>query len=99
MIKKGAWVRIYNKVLEVSERSPNLPEETKKVPLEMWTKGRLLNDAKIGDEVEVRTIANRVQKGKLIEVNPQYELNYGKLVPELLEIGEKLREKLEESND
>lgn len=86
-VKKGEFVRIHSIVLSPSERSSNLPEETRKVPLEMWDKGFLLEDANLGDEVEVRTITNRIIKGKLIEVNPVYRHNYGEFVPELLQIG------------
>lgn len=91
-IKKGEFVRVHSIVLNPSERSSNLPEETRKVPLEMWDKGFLLEDANLGDEVEVRTITNRIIKGKLIEVNPVYRHNYGEFVPELLQIGLQARE-------
>lgn len=91
-IKKGEFVRVHSIVLNPSERSSNLPEETRKVPLEMWDKGFLLEDANLGDEVEVKTITNRKIKGKLIEVNPVYRHNYGEFVPELLQIGLQARE-------
>ncbi len=94
--KKGDWVRVYNIVLESEERAPQVPNDTKKVPLEMWDKGFLLNEeAKIGDEVEVETYIGRRIKGKLIEVNPFYDHDYGKCVPELLFIGKQLRSILE----
>ena len=41
--KAGDFVRIHNIVLKVGERADNLPEDTKKVPLEMWDKGFLIN--------------------------------------------------------
>lgn len=85
--KKGNFVRIHNIILRADERAPNLPEDTKKVPLEMWDKGFLENDASIGDEVEVITITGRKIKGTLIEINPVYRHNYGEFVPELLQIG------------
>ena len=91
--KKGDWVRIYKVVLNPDERQGSLPEDTKKVPFEMWDKGFLLNDsAKIGDKVEVETIIGRKIKGELIEVNPSYEINYGKGVNEILYIGRQLRD-------
>lgn len=90
--KKGTWVRIHNIVLKPEERSPHLPEDTRKVPLEMWVKGFLLNDeANIGDMVEVETYIGRREKGKLVEVNPYYTHSFGKCVPELLYIGRQLR--------
>ncbi|WP_459128869.1 2-amino-4-oxopentanoate thiolase subunit OrtA [Guggenheimella bovis] len=99
MIQKGSWVRIHGIALKPEERATNLPEETKKVPLEFWTKGRLQQDAEIGDTVTVITAVGRKQEGTLVEVNPIYELNYGKLVPELIAIDEQLRSLLEEIND
>lgn len=97
MIKKGTWVRIYGITLTADERSANLPEDTKRLPLEFWTKGHLQADAEIGDEVEVITASGRSQTGKLVEANPIYELNYGVLVPELIEIGPQLRGLLEDA--
>lgn len=100
--KKGTWVRVHNIILQPNERAPQVPQDTKKVPLEMWDKGFLLNDeAKIGDEVEVQTYIGRKIKGELIEINPYYEHDYGKCVPELLYIGRQLRSIIEggESNE
>lgn len=90
-VKKDSWVRIYSTALDVAERAATIPEDTRSVPLEQWTKGRLLEDAVMGDEVQVKTAVGRIATGKLVEVNPMYELNYGKLVPELIQIGEQLR--------
>ncbi|MBW4828884.1 MAG: 2-amino-4-ketopentanoate thiolase [Clostridiaceae bacterium] len=96
--KKGDWVRIHNIVLNPEDRSPNLPEDTKKVPLEMWDKGFLLNEnANIGDIVEVESYIGRKVEGKLVEVNPFYDHDFGKCVPELLYIGRQLRGYLEGS--
>ena len=92
MIKKGEWVIIHRNILEASERAPQVPDDTKKVPLEMWIKGYLNADAKIGDEVEITTKTKRVEKGTLLEVNPYYNLNYGVFVPELLKISAQVRE-------
>ncbi|NYB75393.1 2-amino-4-ketopentanoate thiolase, partial [Sedimentibacter hydroxybenzoicus DSM 7310] len=44
MIKKGEWVLIHRNVLEPSERAPQVPDDTKQVPLEMWIKGYLQED-------------------------------------------------------
>ena len=99
--KKGDFVRIYNIVLSADERAPHLPEDTKKVPLEMWDKGFLQKDATIGEEVEVITITGRKIKGKLVELNPVYRHNYGEFVPEILQIGLQARKILfgGETND
>lgn len=92
MAKKGDWVRIHRIVLKAEERTAKLPDDTKKVPLEMWTKGFLQNEsAEIGDEVTVETAVGRLETGKLIEVNPYYTHSYGKFVPELIQIDRQLR--------
>ncbi len=92
MIKKGEWVRIHKTILEPSERAPQVPDDTKQVPLEMWDKGFLEADANIGDEVTVETVTGRKETGTLIEVNPYYEHDFGKFVPELLVIDRQVRE-------
>lgn len=98
--KKGEWVRIHKIVLEPEDRAPSLPEDTKKVPLEMWNKGFLLNDsAKIGEEVEIETYIGRKTSGKLVEINPYYTHDFGKCVPELLYIGRQVRSLVEEVGD
>ena len=92
MIKKGTWVRIHKIILEPSERAPQIPEDTREVPLEMWDKGFLLMDADMGDEVSVETVTGRTETGTLIEVNPYYEHDFGKFIPELLSIDKQVRE-------
>ena len=86
MIKKGTWVRIVNVVLNPEERATNIPEETKKVPLLMWVKGRLLRDANLGDISEIITASGRFAYGKIDEVQPSYKHNYGDFVPEIFMI-------------
>ncbi len=92
MIKKGEWVRIHKIILQPSERAPQVPDDTKAVPLEMWDKGFLLADANMGDEAEVETVTGRREVGTLIEVNPYYDHDYGKFIPELLAIDKQVRE-------
>lgn len=92
MVKKGEWVLIHRIVLEPSERAPHVPDDTKKVPLEMWVKGYLQEDAEIGNEVTVLTRTKRKEHGTLLEVNPYYKHNFGKFVPELLKINEQVRD-------
>ncbi|MDD3107146.1 MAG: 2-amino-4-oxopentanoate thiolase subunit OrtA [Bacilli bacterium] len=88
MIKKNTWVRIHRILLEPKDRASHIPEDTKQTPLEMWTKGYLLNDANIGDEVQIKTITGRIEQGTLESVNPAYMHNYGDFVPEILKIDE-----------
>lgn len=94
--KQGDWVRIHSVILKAEERTGNLPEDTKATDIQMWTKGFLLDDsAKIGDEVTVETYIGRQQAGTLTQIEPYYEHDYGKSVPELLYIGRSLRADLE----
>ncbi|WP_066505040.1 2-amino-4-oxopentanoate thiolase subunit OrtA [Abyssisolibacter fermentans] len=94
--KKGDWVRIYNVILTPEQRAPQVPDDTKMVPLEMWDKGFLLDEkAEIGDIVEVETYIGRKIKGKLLEIDPVYRHNYGEFVPELMYVGRQLRALLE----
>lgn len=87
-IAKGTWVRIHSIVLEPEERTGKLPEDTKKVPLEMWVKGFLKEEAAIGDEVTIQTITGREETGTLVEVEPVYEHGFGDIyIPEILQIG------------
>jgi len=91
MIKQGEWVRIHKVILQPSERAPQVPDDTKKVPLEMWTKGHLDADAEIGDEVSVTTATGRKETGTLLEVNPSYQHSFGIFIPELLAIDKQVR--------
>lgn len=98
--KQGDWVRIYNVVLEVGERASNIPEDTQNVPLEMWDKGFLIDDeAKIGDKVKVETYIGRQVEGTLVEINPFWDHDFGKAVPELLYIGRQARELLSKDGE
>lgn len=92
MIKKGEWVMIHKIVLTPEQRAPQVPDDTKKVPLELWVKGYLQDDAEIGDEVTILTRTKRTEKGTLLESNPYYKHNFGKFVPELLRVNEQVRD-------
>lgn len=94
MANKGDWVLVHTVVLTPEQRASQVPEDTRRKPLEMWTKGYLQADAEIGDEAEVVTRTKRTARGTLIEVNPQYHHGYGDFVPELLQIGEAVRDLL-----
>lgn len=95
-IVKETWVEIHDIVLKPEERTGNLPEETKKVPLEMRLKGFLLEEAMLGDRVKIRTVTGRIVEGTLLKENPVYEHGYGEtFIPELLTIGQNLRAMLE----
>ena len=95
-IVKGQWVEIQEILLRPEERTGNIPEETKKVPLLMRMKGFLLSDAQIGESVKIRTLTGRIVSGELKNASPTYEHGFGKtFIPEMLEIGIMLRQILE----
>lgn len=92
VVKAGSYVQIHKIELKPEERTGKLPEDTKKVPLELWTKGFLQEEAKMNDEVTIKTITGRMVNGTLIAVNPTYDYGFGKtFVPELLKVGIQVR--------
>ncbi len=97
MIPKGTWVQIHAILLEPGERADNLPEDTKKTPLQMWDKGFLVKDAEIGDRVEVRTAVGRTISGSLVAAEPAFHHDFGDFVPEILIIGEIIKATLGEA--
>ena len=94
---KGDWVQVHMVVLQPEERSDKVPQETAEVPLEMWAKGFLQNEeARLGDQVEIRTEIGRRIKGTLLAVHPGYTHSFGNPVPELLQVGQQLRQLMRE---
>lgn len=91
MAKKGEWALLHSVVLSNSERAAQVPDDTHDVPLEMWVKGRLESDANIGENAAVITRTGRRLEGKLLEINPSYTHSFGDFVPEVLDIGDTLR--------
>lgn len=85
--KKGDWVQIHQIVMKAGERAPQVPDDTKQVPLELWVKGTIDQSADIGETVEIETETGRKVVGRLVSVNPGYSHDYGKFVPELHKIG------------
>ncbi len=88
MAKKGDWVRIHSVVLPAGERAAAVPEDTQRVPLELWTKGYLRQDANLGDEVRVVTRTGRTEHGTLVDDAPHYEHSFGDFAPELQRAGD-----------
>ncbi len=99
LIEKGAWVRIEKVVLSPSERVENIPEDTKKTPLKMWTKGTLQKDCNIGEIAIIKTLSNRVEEGTLVAVNHTHNVDFGEFIPEILQIGIDCKKLLFENGD
>jgi hypothetical protein len=57
----------------------------------MKVKGFLLQDATVGEDVDIITPAGRVLTGTLTAINPAYTHLYGPPIPELLPIGGEVR--------
>ena len=91
MAKKGDWVQIHSVLMMPEERSTNLPDDTKKVPLEIRFKGFLQEDAEIGGKAKILTRTGRLEVGTLIEAEPYYAHSFGTHVPELLQVSEQVR--------
>lgn len=91
--KASSYVQIHKIELKPEERTGKLPADTKQVPLEFWTKGFLQEDAKINDQVSIKTITGRIVDGTLVVVNPTFDFGYGETyVHELLQVGIQVRE-------
>ncbi len=92
--RNGDWVQVHRIVLRADERAPQVPDDTKLVPLEVWVKGTLQHDAHIGETVQIITMSGRKDTGTLVAVNPDYAHGYGRFVPELHAIDIQLKEML-----
>ncbi|MCD6396378.1 MAG: 2-amino-4-ketopentanoate thiolase, partial [Spirochaetaceae bacterium] len=83
--KRGDWVRIHSVLMKAGERAPGIPGDTAAVPYELWDKGFMISEkSEIGYEVEIETITGRKVKGKLLEINPSYDHDFGEFIPEIL---------------
>ena len=96
IVTKGSWVQIYQVILPAGQRAPQVPDDTGRVPLELRTKGFLLEDGRPGEEVIVTTYTGRRLKGILEDPAPAYQHKFGRPLPELLLIGKELRAILSE---
>lgn len=84
LYKKGDLVTIETVSLPAGERAASVPEDTAAEPLLLWNKGILQTDAYTGDEVEIETAIGRISKGRLVNVTPSYQHDFGEVVPELM---------------
>ena len=89
--KPGDWVQIKSVLLGSCQRPKHLPEETRKVPLEMVLKGFSQDIGKMEDEITVKTVTGRKVSGKLMEINPSHTHSFGPFPPELLDESIKLK--------
>jgi hypothetical protein len=92
----GDWVEVERVLLEPSERSANLPEDTASQSLITWVKGFALAEADMCEELSVTTMTGRTVAGKLSAINPGYFHTFGQPIPELVHVGADLRARLVE---
>ncbi len=90
-VAKGTWVEIHRIVLTPEERAAQIPEDTKRVLLEMRAKGFLEKTAHVGEQAEIVTPAGRRLRGTLTDINPAYVHSFGSPIPELSTIGAEVR--------
>lgn len=87
----GDWVQVHSVILKAGERAPGVPDDTARVPLEMRVKGFCVHEARVGQPATVLTAAGRQVSGILVAVEPAYEHDFGRPVPELLKVAAALR--------
>lgn len=92
--KVGDWVQIHTVVLPAGSRAPQVPAETQKVPLEMWCKGFACQEGEIGDAITIKTVIGEEITGNLTAINPRPGHDFGGPIPELLDVGVKLRKRI-----
>lgn len=91
LIGKGTWVEIHRIVLPAGERAPQVPDDTRQVPLEMRVKGYLVAPASPGEQAEIVTPVGRRLRGVIREINPAYTHGFGAPIAELSGIGREVR--------
>ena len=87
----ATWVEIRRVLLEPDERAPQVPDDTRRVPLELRVKGFLVAAARLGEPAEIVTPAGRRLRGTLAEINPAYAHGFGAPLAELTAIGAEVR--------
>ena len=95
MVPSGTWVQISEEVLAPDQRAPQVPEDTSKTPMVLLVKGFLEHAALIGQRAKITTLSGRTLEGELVEALPRYIHDFGDAIPELLEIGPRIRRMLE----
>jgi len=90
----GEWVEVERVLLEPTDRSANLPEETSSKPMLVWVSGFATDGAALGEEITVETMTGRLVTGRLSEINPGYFHTFGRPPAEIVGIGRDLRARL-----
>ena len=91
LVPRDTWVEIHRIELAPDQRAPQVPADTRRVPLEMRAKGFLTAPAGLGEKAEIITPAGRPLRGVLSAVNPAYTHGFGSPIPELSAVGSEVR--------
>lgn len=89
------WVEIGFTVLEPTQRTARLPEDTTRVPYEARVRGFAAEACRLGEEVEVKTLTGRRVRGRVVALEPRFAHDFGRPVPELIEAGMEARNLLQ----
>jgi 2-amino-4-ketopentanoate thiolase alpha subunit len=94
IILAGTWVEVTQIIMPAQKRSETLPIETRRTDLTLKVHGFLIEDAALGSEARILTLAEREITGTLTEIEPRFGHDFGSPVPELLHVGAELRHEL-----
>ncbi|HHW94284.1 MAG TPA: NADP-binding protein [Clostridiaceae bacterium] len=84
---RGELVSIESVILPVGERAPQVPDDTQRTPLRVFTKGFLQEEsARRGDTVTVKTMSDRLVEGTLTNRSVSPTHTFGDYVPELMTV-------------
>ncbi len=90
-VEPGTWVEVEQVVLEPDARAPQVPDDTREIPLLLRVHGRLLGAGRLGEEVEIETRIGRRLRGRLVDPRPRYRHGFGAPVPELTAAADQAR--------
>jgi len=85
------WVEVGFVVLEPSERTAHLPEDTQGVPYYARVKGFAEGEPEVGQTITVETLIGRRVEGEVLRIDPEYGHSFGRPVEELIDAGREAR--------
>ena len=93
-VPERRWVEVGFVVLEPSERTGHVPEDTREVPYYVRVRGFADGQPPLGDTVTVETLLGRRVEGEVLRIDPDYGHGFGQPIEELIEAGREARELL-----
>lgn len=97
-IEAGTWVQVHQVILFPGERAAGVPDDTARVPYEVWVKGFLAAPTAVGDEAVVTTVTGRQVTGTLVDPAPGHDHSFGRPHPAMLAVGPALKKLLSEGD-